>query len=118
MAMPPDTPIPWMVKEQVAAAGLMVTVSPALVELVDEQLLDRRERGFLVGALGLQLDRRAQARGEHHHAHDALGVHAPALALDPDAALEPGRRLGELRRGPRVQPELVGDRDGALHNRL
>jgi hypothetical protein len=49
------------------------------------------------------------ASGEHHHAHDAFRVDAPAAAREPDVALEAARHVGELRRGARVQPELVHD---------
>src|SRR5438552_13345948 len=82
-----------------------------LAELLAEEFLERRRGVAFVGPFDLELDHRADARGEHHHAHDALRVHAPAVALDPDAALEAGSELRELGRGARVQPELVADAD-------
>src|SRR5688500_2751945 len=89
-------------------------MSFALAELVREELLDLGDRLGLVGAVGFELDRRPQARGEHHHAHDALRVDAPALARDPDRGSEAPGCLRELGGGARVQPELVGDRDALL----
>src|SRR5438128_12309738 len=117
IATPPDTPMPCIVKQTVegaarAPSGVMALFG--LVELVGKELFDGGEGGLLVGAIGLQLDGGAQARGEHHHAHDALRIHAPPVARDPHAALEFRRRLRELGRGARVQPELVADLDRAL----
>ena len=95
-------------REARGGRALVHGLSP-LPELVGEELLQRVHRGLLVVAVGLDLDRRAHARGEHHHAHDALRVHAPAVAGEPDAAAEPGGELRELGRGARVQSELVHD---------
>src|SRR5688500_6278892 len=100
MAMPSETPMPCMVKQ---TEGL---ISLPFAELVGDERLDGVERRRLVLALGLELDARAQARGEHHHAHDALGVHAPGVARDEELRLEAPGELGELGRGARVQPEL------------
>src|SRR5438552_5466209 len=88
-----------------------------LAELLAEEFLERRRGVAFVGPFDLELDHRADARGEHHHPHDALRVHAPSVALDPDAALEFRGELRELRRGARVQPELVADADRALDHR-
>src|SRR5438477_648929 len=104
MAMPPETPMPCIVKLTADGAarvpsGLMGSLR--LVELVGEELLDRVGRRRLVGPFGLELDRRPHSSREHHHAHDALRIDAPAVALDPDAALELRRRLRELGRGAR-----------------
>ena len=44
------------------------------VELALEQIDHRVHRGGLVGAVGAQRHRRAEAGGEHHHAHDAFRV--------------------------------------------
>src|SRR5258706_12995349 len=116
MAMPPDTPMPCIVKQTPLAGALAPSglTLLALAELVVEEPLDGADRVLLVGAVGLELDGRAQARGEHHHAHDAFRVHAPAIFRDEDRALELRRRLGELGGCARVQARLVGDGDGAL----
>src|SRR5688572_5945810 len=130
MAMPPETPMPCIVKQTVGAAAVrsveralavpetVIAPSLAFAELVGEELLDRVDGLGLVRALGLQFDRAPDARGEHHHAHDALRVHAPAVARDPYPALVARGRLRELGRRTRVQAELVGDRDGALEHGL
>src|SRR5262245_30257580 len=85
-----------------------------LAEFFAEEPFQRRRRVAFVGPVDFELEGRADARREHHHAHDALRVHAPAVALDPDAALEARGELRELGRGARVQPELVADADLAL----
>src|SRR5215831_17759988 len=89
MAMPPDTPLPCIVKQTVEAArtpSAVMALLLGLAELGGEEGDHGRERGFLVRAVGLHLDGRAEARGQHHDAHDALGVHAPAGLGDPHAA--------------------------------
>src|SRR5262245_55227832 len=111
MAMPPDTPMPCIVKLTLDAGPVM---SFAFAELVGEEFLDGVGRLLLVGAVGLDLDHGAQARRQHHHAHDAFRVHAPAVARDPHLARELPRGLRELRRSARMQPQLVGDLDRAL----
>src|SRR5471032_3014839 len=117
MAMPPETPMPCMVKQTfdaVAARAPSGVMSRALVELVVEERLERVDGGHFVDAVGLELDGRAEARGEHHHAHDAFRVDAPPVARDPHARLELRCHLRELGGGARVQAQLVGDLDGAL----
>ena len=66
------------------------------------------------GPLGLERHLRALAGGEHHHAHDALGVDAAAVARHRDVALVLRRELRELGRRARVQAELVDDLNLAL----
>src|SRR6185436_8583214 len=97
--MPADTATPCSTK---------FTLLP-LVELARDQLLQRCERSFGVHPVGLDGDGGAFARGEHHHAHDALRVDAAAVARQPELALVAARDLGQLGRGPRVQAELVDD---------
>src|SRR4051812_5169136 len=90
IAMPPETPMPCIVKQTVPAAPLVASrlmASFALAELVGEELLQRGHGLGLVGPLGLDLDRRADARGQHHDAHDALRVHAAWPLRDPHGAL-------------------------------
>src|SRR5262245_1535101 len=114
MAMPSDTPMPCMVKQ----TEELIVRSLSFAELVGEELLDRVQRRGLVLAVGLELDGGPDPRGQHHHAHDALGVHAPALARDEELRLEARRELRELGRRARVQSQLVGDLDRAfLHQR-
>ena len=49
------------------------------------------------------------ARRQHHHPHDALGIDAPAVALDPDVAAVLAGHLRQLGRGARMQAQLVDD---------
>src|SRR5262245_8311071 len=108
--MPPETPAPCRVKLAAAvwdSPGFKVLL--LLAEALGDQLAERRHRRVGVLALGLDENAAALARGEHHHAHDALRVHAAAVAREPDLRGEAGRDLGELRRGARVQAELVHD---------
>ena len=97
MAMPPETPAPCSVKlapagatsagSTVASLGLAHRPPPSLAfaELVARSASPapraprprprRRSRSPIAAAL---------ACGEHHHAHDALRVHAAAVARQPD----------------------------------
>jgi hypothetical protein len=56
----------------------------------------------------------ADAGGQHHHAHDALGIDAAFAAADPDFAGEAAGQLGQLGRGARVQAQLIADGRGRL----
>src|SRR5258708_26073013 len=90
IAMPPETPMPCIVKQTLEGtarvpSGIMALL--ALVELVGEALLDGAARRFLVGPVGFQLDRGSQARGAHHHTPDALRLHAPAGARERHPAM-------------------------------
>src|SRR6185369_11212780 len=117
MAMPAETPAPCRVKQASAMAArggapaFASGFSTALVLVGSFTLAGSFAFAELVrvGALGLDHDGGALAGGQHHHAHDALGVHAPAVARQPDLARELARGLGELGRGPRVQAQLVDD---------
>ncbi len=73
---------------------------------------------FLIGALGAQRDRRADAGGEHHHAHDALGIDLAATMDQECIALIALQQLHELGRCARMQAKLVADRDLAFKHRL
>ena len=56
----------------------------------------------------------ADAGGQHHHAHDALGIDAAVAAREPDLAGIAARELGELGRGARMQAQLIADGHGCL----
>lgn len=98
-----------------AAAGARRLL--AFAELVVHERGDRVVRRLLVGTVALELDLRADARGQHHHAHDALGVHAPAVAADEDLAAERAGQLGQLGRSAGVQPELIADGERRSNHR-
>src|SRR5476649_2552486 len=51
----------------------------ALTEFVVDQRGQRDDAGAFVGAVGFQRDLGALAGGQHHHAHDGLGVDAPRI---------------------------------------
>src|SRR5690606_39957216 len=97
--MPWETGRSWRVKG----------MSLPLAEAVGDQLLDRLQGFVFLLALGVDGDRAALGCGQHHHAHDALGVDAAAVALEPDLARKSAGELGELGRGACMQPELVDD---------
>src|SRR5438046_1541591 len=79
----------------------------ALAELVVDEGAQRRHGGLLVVTFRLDLDFAAQSGGQHHHAHDALGVDAAAVAAQEDLAAEVPGELAELGRCAGVQAELV-----------
>src|SRR5687767_1609264 len=88
-------------------------------EAVGDYRGERIECRFGVGSLGPELNHRAAFGRQHHHAHDALAVHFHIIADDRYLALEACRRLDDLRRGTRMNPELVHDLHGALrHQRI
>ena len=92
--------------------------SLSFAELVFHQLRHRVERRVGVRAGGFDPDPAALAGGEHHHAHDALRVHAPAVPRQPHVGAELGRDLRHLGRRARVQAELVLDLNLALRHAL
>src|SRR5258708_38303897 len=128
MAMPPATPMPWMVKlisykERGPRYEVRVKVAsplgprtsclaPALFPF-PESVADQPEQGHhrlgFIRTVGLDHDGRAFGGGEHHHAHDALGIDPAAVARDPYVGGEFAGELRELGRRARVQPQLVGD---------
>src|SRR5690606_39706705 len=89
--MPRATAMPWTLKVMRGRPG-----SFAFAELVVDEGQQGRHRLLLALAAGLQRDFRAQAGGQHHHAHDALGVDAPLAAADPHLAGKAAAQLGEL----------------------
>src|SRR5690606_21580775 len=82
-----------------------------LAEAVREQLGDRLVRRAGVVALDAKANAAAAGRGQHHQAHDALGVYRLAVELDPHLAVEFRGEIDQLRRGAGVQSELVDDFD-------
>ena len=102
-AMPAETPMP-------------VRRSTFLPKSDLDQLRQRVDGRLLVGAVGGDRDRRAARRRQQQNSHDALAVHHLRVAADADLRLEARRQVDEPRRGPRVQPELVDDGDGAARS--
>src|SRR4051794_21801262 len=102
--MPRETARPWMEKVIVSPPGRPKAkcgplggqdatrsertwgLSFAFPELVVDQGDDGVERFLLLVALGLDAHFTAQARGQHHDAHDALAVDAAVALGDPDVA--------------------------------
>ena len=65
-------------------------------------------------ALGLQVHHGADAGGQHHDAHDALGIHAPLTLGDPDFAWKTAGQLGELGGRAGMQAQFIADGRGGL----
>src|SRR3569832_299422 len=134
MAMPRETARPWTEKVMVSPPGRPKakrgplggqdatrsarTWGPsfALAELVDDQGGDRLEGFLLAFAVRLYDDFAAQARRQHHLAHDALRIHAPVAPAHPDIARITGGELRELRRGAGMQAQLIADGRARLHH--
>src|SRR5262245_444909 len=96
------------------AASASAAGSLSLSELVAHQRGDRRCGLRLVAALGLELDLGALAGRQHHHAHDALGIHTTTSSAPVHLAGKAAGQLGELGRRARMQPQLVIDREYGL----
>jgi hypothetical protein len=73
---------------------------------------------LFVGAVRFQRHLRALAGGQHHDAHDRLGVDAASVARQPDVALELGGQLGEFGGSAGVQAQLVDDLEFLLNHIL
>src|SRR5438445_13804370 len=85
-----------------------------LAELAFDQ---GREGGHRLGGLAArtgELDRAADARRQHHQAHDRQARDLLALEVDADHRVELAGAAHELGGRPRMQAALVGDRQGAL----
>jgi hypothetical protein len=78
-------------------------------ELVVDERDDRVHRRLLIGPGGFDLDGGADAGRQHHHAHDALGIHAPIVSRHEHIALKAAGQLGQLCRGTRMQAQLIDD---------
>src|SRR5450830_1356362 len=77
---------------------------------------ERIDTCLLIIALGFQGHFRALAGGQHHDAHDGLGVDAARVAGQPDVALELGGELGKFGGGACVQSQLVDDFEFSLNH--
>jgi hypothetical protein len=81
----------------------------AFAELVVDERSDGVGRLLLVLAFGLEFDFGAEAGGQHHDAHDALGVDAAAVAGHEHLALEAAGQFRELGRRAGVKAQLIAD---------
>src|ERR1041385_2935427 len=104
-ATPGAAPMPWRTRRS-------VTSSTILAETFLDEADDGVDGGLRLRVFTRRRQREVGAFGgrEHEHAHDALGVHRPVVAADVDVDGELRRERHELRRRPRVQPEVVHDR--------
>src|SRR6185295_4464694 len=105
-ATPGDTPIP-------RSDG----ATSVLPETAGHQLGQRRHRLLGVGAVGADRDEAAALRGEHHDAHDALGVHFQAVLGQRDVGLERAGQPHDARGRAGVQALLVHDGGLTLDHR-
>src|SRR4051812_26785575 len=107
MAKPRATARPWMENVMVSLLRAAPGRSLALAEFVPDEREDRVERLLL--AITDRFDRHfaAYPGGEHHHAHDALAVHAPLSLAHPDLAREGARELRELGGRAGMKPQLI-----------
>src|SRR6476659_5241790 len=64
-----------------------------LAEAAFDQQRKRVDGGLRVVARGANRNLAAALRCQHHHTHDALGIHLQIILADPDLALELMRRL-------------------------
>ena len=80
-----------------------------LGEVVGDELAQRLNGTLLVLAVGGDGDGHALDYPQRQDAQKALGVDAPLLLLYPDLALELVGFLGEKRRGPRAESDLIFD---------
>src|SRR3989344_5327128 len=64
---------------------------------------------FFVRTVGYYSNLATFAGSQHHHTHDAFGVNASTVALDPNFTVKLTGSLSELGRSAGVQAELVGD---------
>src|SRR5436190_19471119 len=122
MAMPPDTPMPCMVKLIKGGecwAGIACPLDPRSLSfvsvlfpfpkfLVDQSNQRRHGLGF-VGTIGFYGDQGTLCCRQHHDAHDAFCIDFAALAGDPHFGCKPARQLSKLGRRTSVKPELVYD---------
>src|SRR5471032_979690 len=70
---------------------------------------ERVDASLLVFAISLQCHFGALAGGQHHHAHDGLGIDAARVAGQPHIALELGGQLRKFGGSACMQSQLVDD---------
>src|SRR6188472_3851855 len=102
-ATPGETPMPRRVR---AMSGLP--------ESAGHQLRQGGQGLLRVGAVGPDGDLAAALGGQHHHAHDALCVHADSVFHDFDLGGEAAGEPDDAGGRPGVQPLLVHDSGRAL----
>ena len=64
-----------------------------------------------IGTYRVYFDDRTASSGQHHHAHDALGVDALRTLGDENVAYEATGHLGQLGSGPGMLTEFIGNGD-------
>src|SRR5207249_1517578 len=87
IAMPPETPMPCNTKLTVARRGRAPMEKrrgagklDCFAEAIDDELHHRAHGRALVGPIGLEPDRAAHGRSQHHHGEHAAGTCALASA--------------------------------------
>src|SRR5207248_8502227 len=103
--MPGETPMP--VNRVTTSQGVAFFPEPR-----GDQGDERLHGVALVSTVGGDRDRRPTGGGEQQDAHDALAVHFARVPGDSHVRLEPGRKVDESCRGPRVHAQLVYDSHG------
>src|SRR3984885_13250070 len=81
------------------------------VELAGDEVGDRGDGGFGLGAGRGYDDGCPGARRQHHQPHDGSAADRLAAARHPDFGIEAFDQLNEFRRGARVKSALVDDRN-------
>jgi len=82
-----------------------------LAELAVEQRLDIEQRLLGIAARGIDLDRHAQTRSEHHDAHYAFGIDALSAACNEDFTAELAGQLSKLGSRASMQAQFITDHD-------
>ena len=99
-------------RDRVRHQTLLTFAEPVVV-----QRNDGTESLRFIRTVGLDLDLTAEACGQHHHAHDALGIDAAPISAHVYVANESPSQLGQLGRRAGVQAQLIADFDGGLLHR-
>ena len=86
----------------------------ALTELVVDQGYQGLAGIFFTSAIAFDLYRGPQASRQHHHPHDAFGIHAAIITAHMDLAGKTAGQLGQFGRCTCVQAQLIADGDGGL----
>src|ERR1043166_590385 len=87
-----------------------------LIEVTFDQPDQRIDGGGSVRTMGAEMNRRALAELQPHHADDALGIDPidEAFAPQMDGRGESLGELGQLHRWAGMEPDTVGDEGGAF----